>query len=101
MADKTPMQTLNENLQESADAQPMSVYCVFCPKWRATGTAAETRAAAEQHRRDEHPETFSKKQKLIRRRRVFSQALTADRQAEIDEERRQRARLLGLELEGG
>lgn len=96
MPERTPTQTLNEYLQASADAQPMTVYCSFCPKWSATGTAVTVRAQAEQHRRDLHPETFTKKQKLVRRRRVFSQALTSERQAEIDEERRARMRSLGM-----
>jgi hypothetical protein len=94
MASDPPFAIMEERLQESADSQQMTAYCAFCPKWQADGTAGEARAAAEQHRKEEHPETFKKH--TVRRRRVFSQALTAEREAEIEEQRRQRMRSLGI-----
>jgi len=89
------MQYLRDQLEETANAQPMTVYCALCPRWKAAGTAAEARAASETHRQQEHPELLSKR-KIVRKRRTFSQAMTADRAAEIEEERRKRMRALGL-----
>ena len=89
------MAYLNERLQEVSDQQPMTVYCLHCPRWKATGAAAVVRAASEAHRAKKHPEiSVSKK---VRSRRAFSSAMTAEREAQIDEERRQRMRALGIE----
>lgn len=89
------MDILNDYLKDNADAQPTTVYCHFCPEWSVEGTAAETRTAAEQHRREHHPEVLSRT-RLVRKRRAFSQTLTQERKDEIDEERRQRMRSLGI-----
>jgi hypothetical protein len=88
------MEFLLGSLQESANAQPMTVFCLHCPKWKATGTAQETRAASEAHRVEEHPELVGRK--VARKKRVFSQAMSAEREAQIEEERRQRMRALGI-----
>lgn len=84
-----------EKLQEVSDSQQMKVYCTLCPKWVVEGTAEETRAAAEQHREKLHPELLNKK-RVVRKKRSFSTAMTAEREAQIEEERRQRMRALGL-----
>jgi len=89
------MQHLNEFLEKSANAAEMTVYCVFCPKWTATGTAAITRAASEAHRTKEHPELALKK-KIVRKKRAFSTSLSKEREEQIEEERRQRMRSLGI-----
>lgn len=89
------MDILNDYLQDNADAQPTIAYCHFCPEWSVEGTAAETRAAAKQHRQEHHPEVLTKP-KIARKRRVFSQSLTQERKDEIDEERHQRMRSLGI-----
>lgn len=86
---------LKAQLQETADEQPLVVYCALCPEFRAEGTAVEARAAAEAHRVKEHA-TLPKKPKVARKKRAFSTAMSKEREAEIDEERRQRMRALGL-----
>jgi len=86
---------LYERLREVSDAAQMTVYCSLCPKWEATGTAAETRDKARKHRETRHPE-LATKTKIVRKKRSFSSSLTAEREAQIEEERRQRMRALGL-----
>ena len=89
------MQYLYEQLRETADAQQMTVYCSFCPEWKAEGTAKETRLASEQHREEKHPEVATVKY-VRRRRSSFSKSMTEEREAEIEEERRKRMRALGI-----
>lgn len=84
-----------DKLQKTADAQTMTVYCLRCPTWSVTGVAAVTRAAAIAHREKKHPETVNKERVKLKRR-AFSKAMTEEREAEIDEERRQRMRALGI-----
>lgn len=95
MSGDPPMQYLRDRLQETADAQTMTVYCLMCPDWAATGTAGEARAASETHRKTAHPDLKPGK-RTVRKSRVFSQKMTAEREAQIDEERRQRMRALGI-----
>lgn len=38
------------------DSRPTVTRCVFCPRWRFTGTAAECRQAAADHRASKHPD---------------------------------------------
>ncbi len=42
-----------------SERQPTVATCFFCPDWKATGTTAETRAAAAKHRKQEHPQAKS------------------------------------------
>lgn len=96
MSAKEPTrQEINERLQEIADAQPLTVYCRLCPEWEASGPALLARTQAELHRVNEHPELKTKK-KITRRGRVWSQAMTEEREREIEEERRRRMRALGI-----
>jgi len=88
-------QYLTEQLEAMDNAQQMIVYCVHCPEWKAEGTALEARAAAEAHRTEEHPELRNSR-KIVRKRRSFSQSMTEEREAEIEEERRKRMRALGI-----
>jgi hypothetical protein len=89
------MAYMHARLQASADNQPMTVGCLLCPDWPGhTGTAEEARAASEAHREERHPELVGRK--VVRKRRVFSHAMSAEREAQIDEERRQRMRMLGI-----
>jgi hypothetical protein len=89
------MQYLHDRLEENANSQPMTVYCVLCPKFEFEGTAAEARAASEAHREREHPELLTRR-KIVRKKRMFSQAMTEEREAEIEEERRKRMRAFGI-----
>jgi len=95
MSKEPTRQFLNQQLEKTADQQPMTVYCGLCPGWSAEGTAQEARAASEAHRVDKHPELVGKRT-IVRKKRIFSQAMSADREAEIEEERRKRMRALGL-----
>ncbi len=85
---------LKENLQKSADAQPLVVSCAFCPGWTVSGSSGETRAAATAHRKQHHPETLRPKPK--RKASVFSRSLTAADEKRIDRERQQRMREFGI-----
>lgn len=91
------MEYMREQLAKISDAQPMKVYCQLCPNRPVVGegTAEQARLAAEQHRTAEHPDVADSKRVTRRRRGVFSQAMTAEREAQIEEERRQRMRALG------
>lgn len=95
MSVEPTMAYMYERLDAVSNAQQMTVYCTLCPKFKATGTAEETRALAEKHRQKVHPELVNKK-RVVRKRRAFSTSMTAEREAQIDEERRQRMRSLGL-----
>lgn len=94
MSSEVPIAYLNERLQQSADAQQMTVGCLLCPDWEVTGSASDARAASEAHRQDKHPELVGRK--VVRKKRVFSHAMSAEREAQIEEERRQRMRALGI-----
>lgn len=89
------MQYLNDQLEANANAQPLTVYCSLCPEWEFDGTTAEAQAEAAAHREREHPELLNRR-KVVRKKRMFSQAMTQEREAEIEEERRKRMRALGL-----
>lgn len=94
MSGDLPMAYLHDRLQKSADSQPMTVGCLLCPGWEVTDTAVVARAKAEEHRASHHPELVGRK--VVRKKRAFSHAMTAEREAQIDEERRQRMRALGI-----
>lgn len=89
------MAYLHEQLRASADRQPMTVYCALCPEWKAEGTAEETRKASVKHRSKKHPE-LTNKRRIVRKRSSFSQSMTAEREEQIEAERRKRMRTLGL-----
>lgn len=97
MANDPPFRYMHDRLQASADVQPMTVTCLLCPEWKGMidAPAEIARAAAEAHRVEKHPELVGKK-KVVRRRRSFSSSMTAEREAQIEEERRQRMRTLGI-----
>lgn len=95
MSREPTRQYLSEQLEATANSQPMTVYCNLCPEWKAEGTAEEAREASAAHRSALHPELANKK-KVVRKRRAFSQALTVERKEEIEEERRKRMRALGI-----
>lgn len=95
MATEPSRQYMYDQLQKIDDRQPMTVYCIHCPEWTATGTAKDTRKASEAHRTKTHPELKNGKT-IARKKRMFSQAMTAEREAQIEEERRQRMRALGI-----
>lgn len=87
--------TLTERLQQSADQQPLIVRCQFCPDWTFVGTAEKSRTAQLKHREQQHPETLRTRRKQVTKK--FAQKnMSAEREAEIHEERRQRMRSLGL-----
>lgn len=95
MSSEPTREYLKERLQENANMQPMTVYCGFCPKWSESGTAEVTRALAEAHRLKEHPHIKVSK-RIAKKGRAFSTAMSAEREAQIEEERRQRMRALGI-----
>jgi hypothetical protein len=89
------VQYLKDYLQRRDDAQLMTVSCLFCPQWELTAPSQEARAAAASHIAKEHPQVVSRK-RIVRRSRVFSQSMTREREEQIEEERRQRMRALGI-----
>lgn len=96
MANDPPFRIMHERLQATSDEQEMTVSCLLCPEWKGVkAPAAEARAAAEAHRAELHP-NMKGRSKIVRPRRSFSQAMTAEREAQIEEERRQRMRALGI-----
>lgn len=84
------------------EAQPIRLSCAFCSSWEFNGTVLKGRDAARKHREKKHPETLD----LPRRRRRSARTLTHFRYsnidsqsiAEIEEERRKRAFLNGVDL---
>lgn len=88
--------TLEKFLTNITNNHPMTVYCAFCPKWKASGTAEETRKKQEAHIKDKHPEKARPKAKTKKRRSAWSQKMSAEREDQIDEQRRQRMFLLGI-----
>lgn len=88
-------------LAERADAQPATARCYFC-RWTFRGTVQECRDAARSHRLLKHPEA---KRTARRQRRggpglfMFRQhELDSEALAEIEDERRKRAKVTGVEL---
>jgi len=84
-----------ERLQAMSDTQQLTVYCALCPDFEVSGPSREARAIAVAHRNKEHPE-LAAKTRIVKKRKSFSSAMTAEREAQIDEERRQRMRALGI-----
>lgn len=88
---------------EYYEAQPVKLSCAFC-KWSFEGPAVKGRAAAVKHREKKHPETF----KIRRPRRRGTRTLTTYRYTsmdkesiqEIETERKKRAFLNGVEIDG-
>lgn len=98
MTTEPSLDLLRERLRENRDAQPLTARCALCPGWEASGTAAEARELALEHRRSIHPETI-RPGRGHRVNKKFSRHLTAEREQEINEERRVRIRALGLDIE--
>lgn len=86
---------LKEWESEWDNRQEMTVSCRMCPEFRVTAPAVTAREAARKHRDDMHPELRDRKP-VARKKRVFSQAMTKEREEQINEERRQRMRSLGI-----
>jgi hypothetical protein len=84
-----------ERLRAMSDAQQLTVYCALCPDFEVSGPSSEARAQAIAHRNKKHPE-LATKARIVKKRRSFSSAMTAEREAQIEEERRQRMRALGI-----
>lgn len=85
-----------EYWQGRADAQPLLTACALCG-WSYQGDAAEARQKAAEHRSEAHPEI-----RPTRRRRAaggFRQRLSDEDTAEIELERRRRARQIGIDLD--
>ena len=84
--------------REWHDSQPLLALCAYCPEWSATGTAAETREAAREHRLEHHPKTFRKKRPQVRNLRSFmNRNMTKEQEEEVDRERAARMKMFGLE----
>jgi hypothetical protein len=87
--------TLDE--QSRMDALPLLTACAFC-EWTFQGTVREGREAARAHRAVEHPEA-RRKRRPARHLGSFRQApMTDGDRIEIDEERRKRAFLVGIDI---
>jgi hypothetical protein len=95
MSDDPTFGEMYARLQAMSDAQQMTVYCSLCPEFKVSGPSKKARAQAIAHRNKEHPELVAKA-RIVKKRRSFSSAMTAEREAQIDEERRQRMRALGI-----
>lgn len=85
---------------EFFDEQPLRSTCLFCD-WSFEGTASESREAALKHRAKKHPEHNTKhRRRHVRTLSSFRYgSLDDDSRAEIEEERRKRAFLNGIEIE--
>jgi hypothetical protein len=76
--------------------QPATAYCLFCPDWSVSGTAAEVRLAAESHRESEHPDLEPPMPKHRRSSlSSFRHRLSKEDAEEIRIARRRRMYLLG------
>ena len=86
---------------EHREAQPAKFSCAFCG-WKYEGTVSRARKLARAHREKKHPETLN----LPTRKKRGVSALTTFRYASMDEqsireiqdERRKRAFLNGVEI---
>ena len=84
--------------EEGRDNAATETRCMWCTEWSYVGTAAEGRERARKHRERKHPDA-----KVSRRRRKSIPArmkqvtMTEQDKAEIDEERRRRMFLIGID----
>lgn len=77
---------------------PIRESCLFC-EWGWEGPAAEGRLEAIAHRLRDHPEVKPTRRRQGRHLKSFRQApLTEEDVSDLLDERRKRARLLGIEL---
>ena len=80
------------------DALPVVERCLFC-SWRWSGTSAEGRERAREHRLQAHPEVIVKRRRPGRHLKSFRQVkLTKEDLSDIFSERDRRAALLGIDL---
>ena len=90
---------LREAEHAARDAAATLTGCAFCPGWHYSGTAADGREVALQHRLELHPETLA-----VRRRpgphlgRFRQPSLDPEERALIEFERQRRARANGVRL---
>lgn len=87
--------------KEFYDSQPMRSECGLCG-WFYEGEAAAVRERAAEHRQERHPEVASKRRsrRSARRLNSFRSPDMSERDLkEIDDERRRRAFLIGIEIE--
>ena len=83
---------------EARDAARLVTRCCFC-RWRYTGTAAQGREKAREHRLEHHPEARRKRRKPGRHlTRYIQPAMTEEDTKEIMDEVRRRAFLNGVDL---
>lgn len=84
------------------DSQPLRSECTICGEWSFEGEAGEARERAIEHRRERHPETFKKRRSKRTTRSLNSfrtPNMTKEDLKEIDDARRRRAFLIGIEIE--
>ena len=81
------------------DEQPLFARCAFCT-WEFSGTVAQGRAAAQKHRFKKHPEAVATRRRGRRHLSSFRQN-NPDREelAEIEVERKRRAKLIGVDID--
>ena len=82
----------------SRDAARLVTRCCFC-RWRFTGTAAQGREKAREHRLEHHPEARRKRRKNGRHlTRYIQPAMTEEDTKEVMAEVKRRAFLNGVDL---
>jgi hypothetical protein len=86
-------------LQEMAAMDALSVQerCLFCD-WSFSGTVAEGRENAAQHRAEAHPDAIWRKRKKGKDSHKWVQYRPKEQIADAYEERKRRAFLLGIDL---
>ncbi len=80
------------------ESQPLVVRCLKCG-WYESGPAREARQRAAEHRVEAHPELGQYRRPVANRLHTFQQhSLTDIERDEIQENRRKRAYLAGIDL---
>lgn len=86
---------------DHADIQPLKITCGLCGKaWE--GQTKKVRTLAFEHREKKHPETLERRTKRTRRSLTSFRYVQLDEQdiKEIKDERKKRAFLNGVEVDG-
>jgi hypothetical protein len=92
---------IDEEWRSWAMQQPTIGGCLFCPDFKPKGTGVEVKQASADHLATVHPELVGKRRSKRRRSNpaviAFRQSLTEEESEAVDEERRRRLKLLGID----
>jgi len=77
--------------------QPAVGGCLFCPGWTAQGTVEEIEELSREHRTTVHPDLKSARRRPRANLGRWRTHLREEDSLEVEEERRRRMRLLGIE----